>query len=87
MKMYKMPPGTAVSVKWLDSVINFGWSNPRKNYPPQTISSLGYVVSVGKDMLTLTTAYSSHQGGILSPLSIPWVSITELEEVPEHNIT
>lgn len=80
----KFPPlelGQAVKITWVDSKSALGWvygaSSPRK---PGYIKSLGYVVQLNKECLTITTSLGE-RGESIDDLSIPLGCIQDVVEV------
>jgi len=81
MQPLELPKGKAVRVHWQDSAMLGGWSYGDKEFRPEQIVSLAYVVETNQDCLTLTTTISNSDG-IVAALMIPWGAIDTLEELP-----
>ena len=76
--------GQALRVFWVDSSHRAGW---RYDDPPvliEEVSTLGWVVNTNRKGLNMTTSISKH-GGILSLVTIPWQSVTNIQVIPEWN--
>ena len=79
--------GQAIRVFWHDSSHQAGWHYPGDEAMPvhiERVATLGWVVSTSSDGINMTTSISKN-GGILSLVSIPWLSITHIQELSEWN--
>ena len=74
--------GSSVFVQWEDSGYIDGW---RRGVEVDlgTIESCGYVAACGEAGITLTTSIDFHSRACVSPISIPWRAITNIQEVHE----
>ena len=85
MKPRKLAVGTPVKFKWADSDYAQGWHYPQgvMTYPtlspkPTEIATIGWVVATSRDSLIVTTSIGEN-GGALTPVSVPWRAIFNLE--------
>lgn len=79
--------GQAIRVFWHDSAHLSGWQYEEDTPIPvhiERVATLGWVVSVSKDGINMTTSISKN-GGVLSLVAIPWLSITAIQELSEWN--
>lgn len=84
MEARKLPFGKAVSVFWVDSAAHHGWTNPDNELNDTTaIVSLGYVTKTDNDKVVLTSSITKDLG-VLCPISIPWVAIFQVQELPQE---
>lgn len=81
MKPKKFKHGTAIRVQWYDSMAFDGWHyNTDAIGDTAKIVSMGYVVNVKDDCVTITTSMGN-RGGSLSPVSIPWKAIAKIDKL------
>lgn len=71
----------AVYLEWLDSASAPSWNYKDEMQKPQTIVSVGWVVSEDDQAITITTSESSTGHACHSPLSIPKVAIKKRRRV------
>lgn len=75
--------GQAVSLSWADSYATAGWTyDPKKKRQPGRIFSIGYVVQLNDECLTITTSMDQ-RGASLDDFSIPVGCITRVDLLPE----
>jgi hypothetical protein len=81
----EFPPlklGDVVYIRWADTKSALGWTYaPAKKRLPGVIISIGYVVKLDDDVLTITTSLGM-KGESLDELSIPRGCIDKLEVLP-----
>jgi hypothetical protein len=82
LKAEILPFGKAVSVFWVDSACAYGWKGHKDVGDTLGIVSLGYVAKCDEDRITLTTSITN-QLDVNSPISIPWVAIFQIRELPD----
>ena len=81
-KLPELTPGMAVRIEWADSKALLGWTyNPNLQRKPGYIQSLGFVVQMNKECLTLTTSMDG-KGSSIDDFSIPLGCITKLLILP-----
>lgn len=83
MQGVNIPFGALVKATWLDSTALAGWIKEAEHHPykVETIHSAGFVVRArtSEEELTLSTSLANSVNQAIDPISIPWVSITELK--------
>jgi hypothetical protein len=82
----KIPPlkfGQALEVDWADTKSALGWGahRPALKRRPGYVRSLGYVIEINKEALTISTSIEEG-GGSLDDLSIPIGCIRRIEVLP-----
>lgn len=74
----------AVRFKWTDSKALLGWTyNPVLQRKPGYIQSLGFVVQLNKECLTISTSMDG-KGASIDDFSIPLGCVSEIEILPEN---
>lgn len=74
--------GQAVQIDWADSKSLFGWTyNPNAKRSPGYIRSLGYVVQLNEECITVTTSMDD-RGASLDDFSIPTGAIKSIKVLP-----
>lgn len=75
--------GQAVTIEWADSKSLLGWTyNSTKKRTPGYIRSLGYVVQLNDECLTISTTLDG-RGASLDDFSVPLGCIRSLEVLPD----
>ncbi len=81
----KIPPlklGDAVAVDWADSKSALGWSySPKTKRTPGYIKSLGFVVQLNEECLTITSSLDD-RGASIDDFSIPLGCAKEIKVLP-----
>jgi hypothetical protein len=79
MKKIDLPPYSLVLAKWVDSNWSMGW-HPKDTATAKLpiATTAGFVTCVTNDLLEISGSIGE-DGGKLNPLSIPWISIIEIE--------
>lgn len=81
LKIPVLKLGQAVTVDWVDTKSALGWSyDPNAKRTLARVRSLGYVVQVNNEVLTLTTSLSDG-GKSLDDLSLPIGCVTRIVEM------
>ncbi len=79
MKPRNLEKGTFVLFGWVDSSSSFGWMTVEDSGVP-SIQSLGIVVSVSSESLTVSTSLAD-DGDCIDPLNVPWCAIRNLKVI------
>lgn len=80
----ELNPGQAVRLQWADSKALLGWTyNPKLQRRPGYIHSIGFVVQLNEECLTITTSMDG-KGASIDDFSIPVGCIDKVEVLPEN---
>lgn len=82
MKIPELKLGQVVAVLWADSKSAMGWQyDPHKKRTPGYIASIGYVVQLNEECLTITTSMDE-RGASIDDFSLPVGCIQKIEILP-----
>ena len=82
MRKKNLPFGTPIRVMWVDSSNRKGWIYNREELGEVTqVISIGFTLKSTPDTLTLASSIGN-SGEMLTPLTVPWKAITDLQEIP-----
>lgn len=84
MNIPELKLGKAVRIDWVDSKSALGWQyNPNSKRTPGYIRSLGYVIQLNEECITITTSMDD-RGASIDDFSIPIGCIKDFKVLPEE---
>jgi hypothetical protein len=74
-----------VLVTWLDSETDCGWSYGEQKYELMAIHSVGFLINVTKQALTITSTLSKNGRGKLDTLTIPLGAVLKVTKIKPND--